>query len=125
MGGARTRRIRVGQLTDEEWEARDREAGWRLRVLPPADALSQPVVNIHRFHQKMAEAVNIARSKDGRQPKWGYDVDPFERVRLLHVRRPGMDALLAAADQGGEQRAERHLCRFSADGWRNHVRSVT
>ena len=120
----RTQRIRVDNLTEEVWEERDREVGTRLRALLPEDVLNQPVVNIHRFCQKVTEAIRVTFREERQRPKLITDKDPFEHFLLMHIQHPEMDGLLAALENGDEQRSERYMCRISSDGWRKYLKSV-
>ena len=120
----RTKRIRVGRMTDEMWAEREVAAGARLGELLPEDFLSRPAANAETLHGVMARATREVFREGSGATTPQKETDPFSHFLLMRIRYPEKDALLAALEWGDEQRSERYMCRVSADGWRTNLKGV-
>ena len=117
-------RIRIGGLSDEEWQERGESLREIMEKQLPLGTLGQPVRNIHRYYGSIQNAIKKAFARESRTPKKTKEVDPFEHFLLANATHPRMGELLAAIETDAREESDHLINRISADGWRDHLKAV-
>ena len=120
----KTNRVRVGKLTEEEWEEKDTALRMELEQNWPIKKLHGPITNIRRLHKSITRSLNKVFLKERSAPKEKKETDPFEHFLLANIQHPEMPALLTALEEKNTQESDKRMNRIGADGWRKYLQSI-
>ena len=117
-------RLRVNNLTPEQWEERNLTLEQLLDQLRRRTALSLPVVNIHRWHSIIDRAINDVFRRERVTAKSPAASDPFEHFMFANISHPDMENLPLALETRNTAHSGRYMRRISADGWKSYLWTV-